>query len=98
MAWWHAGLLHRRRAVLLGFALAIVAISWPLSNLVGELRLQRFDPDAAKAEAAKAAFGTWHLVSLLLSFLTTCLAGAALALAGSLPANAQNPEPASLVE
>ena len=49
-------------------------------------------------EAAKAAFGTWHLISLLLSFLTTCLAGAALALAGSLPANAQNPEPASLVE
>ncbi len=98
LAWWHAGPLHRRRALLIGFALSFVAISWPLSNLVSELRLQRFDPDAAKAEAAKAAFGTWHFASLLLSFATTCLAGAALALAGSLPAKAPNSDPPSLVE
>ena len=98
MAWWHAGKLHRRRVLLIGFALSIVAISWPLSNLVSELRLQRFDPDAAKAEAAKAAFGTWHLASLLLSFATTCLAGAALALAGSLPVKVPNLKLASPVE
>ena len=87
-SWWHAGKLHRRRVLLIGVALLIVSVSWPISHHVSALRPQRFDPDAGKAEAARAAFGTWHLVSLLLSFATTCLAGAALAMAALLPPQA----------
>ena len=52
-----------------------VAIGWPLSNYVSDLRLARFAPDAGIASAAKAAFGPWHLVSLRLSTVTVCLAG-----------------------
>jgi hypothetical protein len=62
-----------------------VAIGWPLSNYVSELRLERFSADEAIASSAKAAFGPWHLASLLLSTVTVGLAGLALALAGRLP-------------
>ena len=41
-------------------------------------------------ESAKADFATWHLVSLLLAFVTTCLAGAALAMASALPARGES--------
>ena len=91
MTWWHAGKLHRRRVFLIGLTVLLVSAAWPISNLVSELRPQRFDPDKAKAALADAAFGTWHLVSLLLSMVTTCLAGVALAMAAALPNHDANP-------
>jgi hypothetical protein len=87
MSWWKAeGKVHRWRAKLIVLAVLTVAIGWPISNHVSELRLLRFSPDQSIAAGAKVDFVTWHLVSLLLSFVTVCLAGVALALAAKLPA------------
>jgi hypothetical protein len=85
LSWWKAGRTHRVRVVVLALAVATVAVGWPLSNYVSEIRFARFSPDAAIAEAAKAAFGPWHLASLALSGVTVLLAGAALALAAKMP-------------
>jgi acyl-phosphate glycerol 3-phosphate acyltransferase len=87
LMWWNAEQrgVHRLRVVVLALAVVLVAIGWPLSNHVSELRLERFHPDRTLADAAKAAFATWHLVSLALSGVTTLLAGVGLALAGRLP-------------
>jgi len=85
--WFRHGPLHRWRAYLLAFAVILVVLSWPLSNYVSELRVARFATDSSIAEAAKAAFGPWHLASLLLSFLTTCLAGVGLTMAARLPSD-----------
>lgn len=79
--------VHRWRVYLIGLAVVLVAVSWPISEHVSQLRVERFNPDSAIAKMARAAFGTWHLVSLLLSFVTTCLAGVALALGAKLPAS-----------
>ncbi|HVK19415.1 MAG TPA: glycerol-3-phosphate 1-O-acyltransferase PlsY [Fimbriiglobus sp.] len=81
------GAVHRWRVYLLGAAILLVAGGWSISDHVSQLRVDRFHPDAAVAEAARAAFGPWHLVSLLLSAVTTCLAGVGLALAAKLPAS-----------
>ncbi|MCI0705696.1 MAG: glycerol-3-phosphate 1-O-acyltransferase PlsY [Planctomycetia bacterium] len=88
LSWWNAEggkKVHRWRVYVIAFALATIAIGWPISDYVSELRLARFDPDTAIASAAKAAFASWHLVSLALSFVTVCAAGVALALAGRMP-------------
>ncbi len=85
LSWYKFGRLHRRRVWVIAFAFAIVLVSWPISDEVTRLRLLRFSPDTAIAAAAKAAFASWHLVSLALSFVTVCVAGIALALAGRLP-------------
>jgi hypothetical protein len=85
LAWWKYGKVHRWRVYLIGVAVLTVAVGWPISNYVSELRPLRFDADAAVAAAAKAAFGAWHLASLALSFVTVCLAGIALALGAKLP-------------
>jgi acyl-phosphate glycerol 3-phosphate acyltransferase len=77
--------VHRWRFFIVMAALLVVLCSWPISNLVSELRVKRFDPHEGTALAAKAQFGAWHLVSLLLSFVTVVLSGVALALAGWLP-------------
>src|SRR5262245_45696531 len=77
--------VHRWRVYLIAVAALTVAVGWPISNHVSELRLERFATDAAVASAASAAFGPWHLVSLLLSTVTVCLAGVALALAARMP-------------
>jgi hypothetical protein len=71
---------------LIAMGVLTVAIGWPISNHVSELRLLRFAADQAIATKAKADFTAWHLVSLFLSFVTVCLAGIALALAARLPA------------
>jgi acyl phosphate:glycerol-3-phosphate acyltransferase len=68
----------RVRVLAAGFVCAIV--SRPLADKVSALRLERFTDDAAKA-----AFGEWHLMSLGLSFLTAILAGTALTMAARLP-------------
>lgn len=77
--------VHRWRFYLVMAALLLVVCAWPISTFVSELRVQRFDPDAGTAAAAKAQFAAWHLVSLFLSFIVVVLSGIALALAGWLP-------------
>jgi acyl phosphate:glycerol-3-phosphate acyltransferase len=83
----HPPRVHARRYGLCLVAALLVALGWPLSEYVSMLRFQRFDPDAALAATARSAFVGWHLVSLLLSFLTTVLAGLLLLLAAKLPEN-----------
>ncbi len=79
LTWFRAGAVGRWRVYLIGLALVLVAASWPISEHVSQLRIERFQSDAARA-----AFGPWHLVSLFLSLMTTCLAGVALALAAKI--------------
>jgi len=86
LSWWKAGgKVNRWRIYLCATGLLTVAIGWPISNHVSELRLLRFAADSTIASAAKADFTSWHLMSLFLSFVTVCLAGVALALASRLP-------------
>lgn len=77
--------VHLTRLIVLAVALGLAVAGWAISDKVSELRLQRFDPNQAVAEAAKAGFGPWHLVSLALSGVTTLLAGVGLALGAKLP-------------
>ncbi len=79
------GKLHRWRYTLALAALFFVAFGWPLSEWVGQLRVQRFDAEAVRAAAAKSAFGVWHLVSLANGAVLTLLSGALLVLASKLP-------------
>jgi len=67
-------------------AFVILAIGWPLGDIVSHLRLSRFSPDAELAARAKAAFGPWHLVSLGLAAVQVFVLGAILLLAAKLPA------------
>ncbi len=76
------------RVAVVGLALVLVVAGWPLSEYVSQFRIERFSPDPAVATAAKDQFGPWHFVSLLLNFVTTCLAGVGLALAAKLPSAA----------
>jgi acyl phosphate:glycerol-3-phosphate acyltransferase len=86
LGWWkRPGRVHRWRAVVVALATVTVAVGWPLSSHVSTLRIERFNPDPALAESARVAFGEFHLVSLLLSFVTLILAGVALALAARMP-------------
>jgi acyl phosphate:glycerol-3-phosphate acyltransferase len=77
--------IHRWRSILCLVAGVLVACGWPISELVSRLRVERFQPDTNLASAAKAAFGTWHLVSLASSAITTMIVGVVLALAAKLP-------------
>jgi glycerol-3-phosphate acyltransferase PlsY len=93
LAWWNATpqqRIHRIRVVILGMALLTVAVGWWVSDGVTQLRVARFDPEPAIAEAARTAFVTWHFVSLGLSAVTTLLAGLGLALTAKLPASETN--------
>jgi hypothetical protein len=87
LTWWNAGgRIHRWRVYLIATGVLTIAIGWPISKHVSELRLLRFAADQGVAAAAKADFVAWHLVSLFLSFVTVFLAGVATALAARLPA------------
>src|SRR5262245_51049578 len=91
--------VHSWRAYLLLAAVATVVIGWRLEQKVYELRGPRNEAteaylraDAASAptrltemQAARAAFGMWHGVSLLFNFATLVLVGTSLALAARLP-------------
>jgi glycerol-3-phosphate acyltransferase PlsY len=81
------GAVHRWRFNLAVLALLSVVVGWPVAVHVGNLRLARFG-SGADAEAARAAFGTWHGVSLGLQFLTVALVLAVTALAARLPEEA----------
>ncbi len=74
------------RIVLLVLALLTVLAGWPLARYVGRLRVDRYAADPAVADAARAAFASWHLVSLLLNFVTLLLVLGVTALAAQLPA------------
>jgi glycerol-3-phosphate acyltransferase PlsY len=87
LSWWREKEdVHRWRVYLIGAGLLTVAIGWPISNRVSELRPLRFSTDQVIAAKAKAEFVWWHFASLFLSFVSVCLAGIALALAARLPA------------
>lgn len=83
--WRKLGRIHKARFLLAVMASACALAGWPISNLVSELRLARFNPDEALAAVARSSFTTWHLVSLSLSVVTVLLAGALLILTAWLP-------------
>ncbi|HVK11807.1 MAG TPA: glycerol-3-phosphate 1-O-acyltransferase PlsY, partial [Gemmataceae bacterium] len=92
LGWMRApGRVHRWRVWVVGLAAATVAVGWPISTKVSALRLERFAPDAGAAEAARTAFASWHLVSLLLSLVTAVLVGVALLLAAEMPGEGKAP-------
>lgn len=91
--------VHTWRAYLLLGAVATVVIGWPLEQYVAGLRGPRNEsseaylragPDHLKEreremKSARAAFGAWHGVSILLNYVTLGLVAAAMALAAQLP-------------
>lgn len=86
LGWWRSpGRVHRWRVVVAALAAATVAVGWPISAKVADLRVERFHPDSAVADAARTAFGEWHFVSLGLSLLTVALSGVVLAMAAKMP-------------
>lgn len=87
--WRRLGRVHAWRFGVVLAAAASLAIAIPLSDHVSELRRLRYDPDGDVAQAARAAFGPWHLASLGLSVVTVGLAGVGLALAAKLPGDAR---------
>jgi acyl-phosphate glycerol 3-phosphate acyltransferase len=84
-AWWHYGMLHRWRLILVLVAAVGVAVGWPLSDYVGELRLARYSSDPNIALAARTHFATMHSYSLLLNLTTTIIIGICLILAAWMP-------------
>ena len=78
--------VHKVRNIVLILAVATVVAGWPVADVVGRLRLQRYSTDAAVAQAAQAQFGTWHAISLALNMGTLVLVTVAMALAAQLPA------------
>ncbi|MEO2092198.1 MAG: glycerol-3-phosphate 1-O-acyltransferase PlsY [Gemmataceae bacterium] len=86
-----AGRATRWRLILCVIAAALVAGVWPISEWVSRLRVERFHPEESVRTAAKAAFGTWHLVSLFGSGVTTVIVGVVLALGGKLPSGLPRP-------
>jgi acyl-phosphate glycerol 3-phosphate acyltransferase len=79
--------IHGKRTLIISLALLGVIAGWPISMKVSELRVLRFSSDSSIAESARSAFGTWHEISLLLTFFTTICTFIALAMAGRLPGN-----------
>ncbi len=74
------------RLGILAAGVVTVLIAFPLSQKIDALRAARAHGD----EAALAAFASWHLVSLLLNFVTVGLAGVALGMAAFLPGQSSN--------
>jgi acyl phosphate:glycerol-3-phosphate acyltransferase len=70
------GRMSKWRAILLLVAMTLVAIGWPVSQHVSELRLQRFDD-----QAAKDSFAAWHVISLVLNLGVLALLAPVMALA-----------------
>jgi len=99
LPWSTLGKKHRWRAHLLLLALLTVIVGWPIERRIAHLRNPRHaavdgylraDPGLAPQaledmKAAKSAFARWHVVSLLLNFVTLGLVAVAMALAAQLP-------------
>jgi glycerol-3-phosphate acyltransferase PlsY len=98
LSWTRLGGIHRWRLSLLLTATLLVIAGWPIEQYVGELRtprnqrtdeyLQAAEPtDAQRKEmqSARAAFGMWHGISVMLNLaVIVCITGAT-ALAAHLP-------------
>jgi glycerol-3-phosphate acyltransferase PlsY len=80
----HPDRIQRVRLAVIAVAVAILLAAWPV---VGKVEALRFARNAGE-EAARAAFGLWHGVSLLLNFGVLALVGAAVALTARLPVEA----------
>jgi len=94
-AWMRSGRADRWRYIALCVAMVCVLIGWPLVGIVSEMRAARHSSNPAVAEAAKASFGLWHGISLLLNLATLVMVTAALALASRLPAPMARESPPS---
>jgi acyl-phosphate glycerol 3-phosphate acyltransferase len=79
--------VHRIRFYVILVAALTVVAGWPLAQMVGELREQRYDRNPAVAEPARQQFGRLHTASLLLNFGTVGLVTVATAMAAFLPGN-----------
>lgn len=87
LRWWTLPeRVHRWRVAILFFGVVLVSVSWPLSQYVSELRLERYSLDPEVASAAKSGFVLWHLISLLLSAITALVTIFAMIFAAWLPA------------
>jgi acyl phosphate:glycerol-3-phosphate acyltransferase len=82
--------VHKIRFYVLAIALVAIIVAWPVAHRVDALRLARFAADPEIAGPAKESFATWHLISLLLNFLTLVLVAVGMGLAAWLP-NASSP-------
>ncbi|HEX3313596.1 MAG TPA: glycerol-3-phosphate 1-O-acyltransferase PlsY [Gemmataceae bacterium] len=101
LGWTKFGRLHRVRVWILGVALLLAMIGWPIERYVTSLRVERnaitdtyLSADSARAAEirpqvveARSRFFVWHQVSLFSSLATVVLVIAATALAGQLPAD-----------
>jgi glycerol-3-phosphate acyltransferase PlsY len=87
------------RLAVLAAALVAVGAGWWLDRVVSDLRVERSARSDAvlfegrtdalpAADQVRAEFGKWHMVSLLVNFLTIALVTVAMALAAQLPAPA----------
>jgi hypothetical protein len=104
LGWSRFGRLHRVRTWLVGLALALALVGWPIEVHVSTLRAARNEMTDAylKADTARAdelrpkvvearhRFFVWHQVSLFSGLATIVLVAAATALAGQLPACARD--------
>jgi acyl-phosphate glycerol 3-phosphate acyltransferase len=101
LPWARRGGVHRWRLALLLTALTFVIAGWPIELYVEELRtprdqkteayLQAPEPDAMlqkEMQAARARFGMWHGISILLNYAVIVCVFGATALAAFLPAQA----------
>ena len=79
--------LERWRVVILVLGILTILIGFPLVQKIDGLRTAR----AAGDEAARAAFATWHLISLFLNFITVGLASVAMGMAAFLPSGVSAP-------
>jgi glycerol-3-phosphate acyltransferase PlsY len=86
--------IHRIRFWVVAIAFAVVLASWPLVAIIENLRFARYSADPAVAGPAEAAFGRWHLASVLVNLAVVLLVGAATALAARLPAEPAAAPPA----
>jgi acyl-phosphate glycerol 3-phosphate acyltransferase len=108
----HPAKVHRVRGTVLLLAVLTVLAGWPVEQKVNALRQPRYEAVDAflqsppgRAEETKAAalearaeFGRWHGVSLLLNFGTVALVTLAMALAARLPEAAGRPAPPRAAE
>jgi acyl-phosphate glycerol 3-phosphate acyltransferase len=70
------GKIAKWRAILVVVAIVLVAVGWPITQIVNDLRLQRFE-----SQAARDSFAAWHGISLVLNLVVLSLLTPVMALA-----------------